>query len=102
MNENIYIVANQRNHKEIIRYVKKGSIKSILHPISNLRRDFEFKKMCQGLFYTSSQTSRDVASTFYGLSAIVAALGNTFCLIVLWQPSLRSKSYKILSSLALR
>ena len=35
------------------------------------------------------------------LSSIIAALGNTFCLIVLWQLSQRSKSNKILTSLTL-
>ena len=42
-----------------------------------------------------------VATIIYAISGLVAALGNTFCLVVLWQPSQRSKSNKILTSLAI-
>ena len=47
------------------------------------------------------QTLQTTFTTIYTISSIIAALGNTFCLIVLWQPSQRSKSNKILTSLAL-
>ncbi|XP_066921892.1 sphingosine 1-phosphate receptor 3-like [Clytia hemisphaerica] len=57
--------------------------------------------MCRNLFNVTSSTTRHVVSSFYGITAILTALENTFCLIVLWQPSLRSKSYRILASLAL-
>lgn len=57
--------------------------------------------MCQGLFTLITPTFGNIATTFFFLSAIIAALGNTFCLIVLWQPSQRTKSNKILTSLAL-
>ncbi|XP_066911521.1 adenosine receptor A3-like [Clytia hemisphaerica] len=56
---------------------------------------------CYGLFSSLDVTFNIIATTFYGLSSIIAAAGNTFCLIVLWQPSQRSKSNKILTSLAL-
>ena len=40
-------------------------------------------------------------TTLYTLSAFIAAVGNSFCLVVLWQPSQKSKSNKVLTSLAL-
>eukprot|EP00111_Clytia_hemisphaerica_P006091 TCONS_00017649-protein len=40
-----------------------------------------------------------IISILYVLSAIIAAFGNTFSLIVLLQPSQRSKSNKVLTSL---
>ncbi|XP_066913108.1 histamine H2 receptor-like [Clytia hemisphaerica] len=42
-----------------------------------------------------------VARIVFAISGTTAALGNTFCLIVLWQPSQRSKSNRILTSLAI-
>ena len=42
----------------------------------------------------------DIASFFFALSAVIAFFANIFCLIVLWQPSQRSKAKKILTSLA--
>ena len=56
---------------------------------------------CKGIFSSLSPTVIIVASMLYVISAVIAALGKTFCLIVLWQPSQRSKSNKILTSLAL-
>ena len=46
-------------------------------------------------------TFRGIASFFLALSASIASFGNIFCLLVLWQPSQRSKSNKILTSLAI-
>ena len=46
-------------------------------------------------------TFRMVATPFFIAACVTAALGNTFCLIVLRQPSQRTKSNKILTSLAL-
>ena len=42
-----------------------------------------------------------IATPFYVVSALIAAFGNIFCLIVLWQPSQRSTSNIIMTSLAL-
>ena len=55
---------------------------------------------CDAAFSLPISVFNPIISIFYGLSAISAALGNTFSLVVLWQPSQRSKSNKILTSLA--
>ena len=57
--------------------------------------------ICYGLFSSLKPTAMFITTTIYTISSIIAALGNTFCLIVLCQPSQRSKSNKILTSLAL-
>eukprot|EP00111_Clytia_hemisphaerica_P022078 TCONS_00064873-protein len=57
--------------------------------------------MCLQVFAIIPNTLGSIATVFYILSALMAALGNTFCLIVLWRPSNRTKSNKILTSLAL-
>ena len=56
-----------------------------------------------GYTIASSMTPALVAivTLFYVISAIIAAFGNIFCLVVLWQPSQRSTSNIILTSLAL-
>ena len=57
---------------------------------------------CPALFYyLLAPTTQIITTVFYSISCIIAALGNTFCLVVLWEPSQRSKSNKILTSLAL-
>ena len=45
-------------------------------------------------------TGKTIFTIIFGTSALVAALANTFCLIVLWQPSQRSTPNTILKSLA--
>ena len=56
--------------------------------------------LCNNFFLYVQPTFAFIATFINILSGIIAALGNTFCLIVLWQPSQRSKSNKILTSLA--
>ncbi|XP_066928787.1 histamine H2 receptor-like [Clytia hemisphaerica] len=52
-------------------------------------------------FYMLPSAIQIIVTIFFIPPCIIAAFGNTFCLIVLWQPSQRSKSNKILTSLAL-
>ncbi|XP_066913106.1 cannabinoid receptor 1-like [Clytia hemisphaerica] len=53
------------------------------------------------IYFLLPKAAQLIATVIYSLSGTIAALGNTFCLIVLWQPSQRSKSNKILTSLAI-
>ncbi|XP_066920898.1 adenosine receptor A2b-like [Clytia hemisphaerica] len=54
---------------------------------------------CDAILSTSNYGFDVAATILFGLSAIITTLGNTFSLMVLWQPSQRSKSNKILTSL---
>ncbi|XP_066922185.1 trace amine-associated receptor 7e-like [Clytia hemisphaerica] len=56
---------------------------------------------CDAIFSTSNRGFNLAATILFGLSAIITTLGNTFSLMVLWQPSQRSKSNKILTSLVI-
>ncbi|XP_066921927.1 adenosine receptor A2b-like [Clytia hemisphaerica] len=56
---------------------------------------------CDAIITTSNSGFNLAATILFGLSAIITTLGNTFSLIVLWQPSQRSKSNKILTSLVI-
>ncbi|XP_066926963.1 adenosine receptor A2b-like [Clytia hemisphaerica] len=56
---------------------------------------------CDAILTTSNYGFNLAATILLGLSGIIATLGNTFSLMVLWQPSQRSKSNKILTSLVI-
>ncbi|XP_066922184.1 adenosine receptor A2b-like [Clytia hemisphaerica] len=56
---------------------------------------------CAAILSTSNYGFNVAATILFGLSAIITTLGNTFSLMVLWQPSQRSKSNKILTSLVI-
>ena len=56
---------------------------------------------CYGVYAFLDSTFSVAASIVFGISAVITAFWNTFCLAVLWQHSQRSKSNKILTSLAL-
>ena len=68
-----------------------------------IKRSAEHAMSCatdEGYLYVDT-TFGDIASFFFALSATIAFFGNIFCLVVLWQPSQRSKVNKILTSLAI-
>ncbi|XP_066933292.1 melanopsin-like [Clytia hemisphaerica] len=64
-------------------------------------RNRTHKRNMDGFRSAMTPTLAAIATPLFVLSAMAAAFGNLFCLLVLWQPSQRSTSNIILTSLTL-